>query len=154
MINRSFLTALLNMALAVILAILLLNKLDMVREHKQFAQETIENKVVPVDGDSTLTRNQTIITPVQVAPAKVGERPYVDYYDIIILMLLAGALGGVLCNLRGVFVNYRRDGEIPERLIVPYMVRPFTAAICGLFVYFVASMLVTSITPMAWAFRE
>jgi len=68
------------------------------------------------------------------------------FYDVLIMMLIAGSLGGVLCNLRGIFGYYRDENQLPEELHIPYLTRPFTAAVCGIFIYFVASLLITSIT--------
>lgn len=71
----------------------------------------------------------------------------VTFYIIVVLMILAGGLGGVLCNLRGFFMQFRKDeGGFPKNLEVPYYVRPFMGAGAGLFIYFVANFLITSIT--------
>lgn len=71
----------------------------------------------------------------------------VTFYSIVVLMILAGGLGGVLCNLRGFFIQFRKDeGGFPPNLEVPYYVRPFMGAGAGLFIYFVANFLITSIT--------
>jgi hypothetical protein len=71
----------------------------------------------------------------------------VTFYSIVVLMILAGGLGGVLCNLRGFFIQFRKDeGGFPLNLEVPYYVRPFMGAGAGLFIYFVANFLITSIT--------
>jgi hypothetical protein len=70
----------------------------------------------------------------------------ITFYDVLLMMLIAGALGGVLCNLRGIFSYYRDENQLPEELHIPYLTRPFTAAVCGIFIYFVASLLITSIT--------
>lgn len=70
------------------------------------------------------------------------------FYDILLMMLLAGGLGGVLCNLRGFFMHYRGgdNKSFPEHLEVPYYTRAFMGAGAGLFVYFVANFLIASIT--------
>jgi hypothetical protein len=81
----------------------------------------------------------------EVAPAG-KEKTGVSFLDLILLMFTAGALGGVLGNLRGFFAYYRDEGVFPEKLLVPYIVRPFAAAVCSLFAYFLASLLVVSIT--------
>lgn len=71
-----------------------------------------------------------------------------SFYDILLMMLLAGGLGGVLCNLRGFFMHYRGgdNKSFPEHLEVPYYTRAFMGAGAGLFVYFVANFLIASIT--------
>ena len=68
----------------------------------------------------------------------------VTFYSIVILMILAGGFGGVLCNLRGFFIQFRKDdGGFPATLEIPYYVRPFLGAGAGLFIYFVANFLIT-----------
>jgi cation transport ATPase len=71
----------------------------------------------------------------------------VTFYLIVLLMLISGALGGILCNLRGFFMHYREvDGYFPANLEIPYYVRPFMGGGAGIFVYFVANFLITSLT--------
>jgi Short C-terminal domain len=61
-------------------------------------------------------------------------------------VLVAGTLGGSLCNLRGVFTNLQRNrGYFPARLQIPFYVRPVTGAATGLCTFFVGSLLVTSL---------
>ena len=74
-----------------------------------------------------------------------------DYFDILLMMLFSGGLGGVLCNLRGFFEHFRDDFHFPKELFIPYLVRPLSAAVCGLFIFFVLNLLVTSITVEATA---
>lgn len=71
-----------------------------------------------------------------------------SFYDILLMMLLAGGLGGVLCNLRGFFMHFRGgdNKSFPAHLEVPYYTRAFMGAGAGLFVYFVANFLIASIT--------
>jgi hypothetical protein len=83
------------------------------------------------------------ITPLSKALIRKAS---LTFYDVLLMMLIAGALGGVLCNLRGIFGYYRDENQLPEELHIPYLTRPFTAAVCGVFIYFVASLLITSIT--------
>lgn len=66
--------------------------------------------------------------------------------DVLLLMLVAGGLGGILCNFRGLFAHLRDEHYFPAELEIPYYVRAVTGALCGLIVYFVASLLVVSIT--------
>lgn len=147
--SKSLLIAILNMALAVILSWALLGKLAQLKNEKQFAKEQVEIVKEPAAvSDSTGTGDSTkrvVITPLPVE-VKPGDKALVTFFDILVLMLLSGALGGVLCNLRGVFVYYRDEGGLPPDYVVPYLVRPFTAGICGLFIYFVFSMIITSVT--------
>ncbi|MBK8955271.1 MAG: SHOCT domain-containing protein [Saprospiraceae bacterium] len=80
-------------------------------------------------------------------PQKEPVDSGVTFYSIVLLMLISGALGGVLCNLRGFFMHYRADDiGFPANLEIPYYVRPFMGAGAGLFIYFVANFLITSIT--------
>jgi|GEM_PF-6680523 len=164
--TSSLIVTVLNVALAVALSWALMSKLNQLKTEKQFANEKVEIVKEPVpqseatevdvtDSTETETENattatpdstkRTIITPLptELAPGKKG---LVDFFDILLLMLISGALGGVLCNLRGIFVYYRDEGGLPEDYVVPYLVRPFTAGVCGLFIYFVLSLLITSIT--------
>lgn len=145
----SLAVTIINMALAVAFSWMLLSNLSHLKNEKQFAQEKVETVKVPVAGSDSLgtadSTTRTIITPL---PTRVqpGEKALVNFMDILVLMLIAGALGGVLCNLRGIFVYYRDEGGLPADYAIPYLVRPFTAGICGLFIYFVLSMVITSIT--------
>lgn len=75
-----------------------------------------------------------------------GKKAPVLFFHAILFTLLSGALGGVLCNLRGIFKYNMTDQALLERLIGSYYMRPFMAAICGMFTYFVANLLVTAIS--------
>jgi hypothetical protein len=67
--------------------------------------------------------------------------------DIIYIMLLTGALGGVLCNLRGIFARFRdENGTIGIELEVPFYIRPFSGALCGMMFFFVSSFFASSLT--------
>lgn len=160
--TSSLIVTVLNVALAVALSWALMGKLNQLKTEKQFANEKVEIVKEPVAQseateveatDSTETETaatpdstkRTIITPLPTELAS-GKKGLVDFFDILLLMLISGALGGVLCNLRGIFVYYRDEGGLPEDYVVPYLVRPFTAGVCGLFIYFVLSLLITSIT--------
>jgi hypothetical protein len=106
------------------------------------SMESVATTTTTARADST---KRTIITPLP-TELKAGKKGLVDFFDILLLMLISGALGGVLSNLRGIFVYYRDEGGLPPDYVVPYVVRPFTGGICGLFIYFVLSLMVTSIT--------
>ena len=164
--TSSLIVTVLNVTLAVALSWALMGKLNQLKTEKQFANEKVEivkepvpqNAATEVEAtDSTETETETaatatpdstkrtIITPLP-TELKAGKKGLVDFFDILLLMLISGALGGVLSNLRGIFVYYRDEGGLPEDYVVPYLVRPFTAGVCGLFIYFVLSLLITSIT--------
>lgn len=101
---------------------------------------------VNVAADTTSAEEAPAATPPAKVVKKAPASPGVTFVDVLLLMLTAGCLGGVLCNLRGFFEYYRDQKKFPEELILPYFVRPFSAAVCGLFAYFIASLLVVSIT--------
>lgn len=122
---------------------------------KQPESSPQKGKVEPSETDKTKnvadkTKNAAEKTKtdktLHTASVPESEKRFLDFFDILVLMLIAGALGGILCNLRGIFVYYRDEGELPRDLHVPYLVRPFTGAICGVFIYFVASFVITSVT--------
>jgi hypothetical protein len=75
-----------------------------------------------------------------------GKKTPVNFYHVMLFTLLAGALGGVLCNLRGIFKYSMEDAVLLEKMLLSYYIRPFMGAICGLFTYFVANLLVTSLS--------
>jgi hypothetical protein len=110
----------------------------------------------PAAKDSTSTATKPAETPqpvVVITPNPTpsvtwvsGKRQSVQFFHVILFTLLAGALGGVLCNLRGIFKYNMTDQALLERLIGSYYMRPFMAAICGMFTYFVANLLVTAIS--------
>ena len=145
----SLAVTIINIVLTVVLSWLLLSSLSHLKDEKQFAQEKVETVKVPVAGSDSLgsadSTTRTIITPLPTT-VQPGEKALVNFMDILLLMILSGALGGVLCNLRGIFVYYRDEGGLPADYTIPYLVRPFTAGVCGLFIYFVLSMVITSIT--------
>lgn len=152
---KSLAVTLFNMVLAVLLSWALLGNLSTLKNEKQFANEKVETvmEAAPASesDDSTFTAESgdsvkhTIITPLA-TELEPGKKGLVSFFDILILMLISGALGGVLSNLRGIFVYYRDEGGLPPDYVIPYVVRPFTAGICGLFIYFVLSLMITSIT--------
>jgi hypothetical protein len=77
----------------------------------------------------------------------------------LLSVLAAGALGATLCNLRGVFSQYRdTKGQFPAHLIIPYYVRPLTGMVTGLLSFFIGSLLVTSLSidavTQGWATLE
>jgi hypothetical protein len=71
----------------------------------------------------------------------------VTFYDIILLMILAGSLGGLLCNLRGFFMHFQSEQRsFPGNLEIPYYVRILLGGGAGLFIYFVANFMISSVT--------
>lgn len=75
-------------------------------------------------------------------------------FDTLLTMLVAGGAGGTLCNLRGLFrwmsIN---KGRFPKAYALPFVVRPFTGSLTGLFVFFVGNLLVAALAetrPRAW----
>lgn len=155
-----------NLVLAIGLSWWLLDQLNQVDKNRTFGSDGSQSESIlqldpakqqelPIDtllqdslqktGGNTAQMDTSVTN--QIAKERTQEdKKELGFYDILLLMLLAGALGGVLCNLRGIFEAYREQSTFPENLLVPYLIRPFTAGICGLFIYFVASLLVTSIT--------
>jgi hypothetical protein len=53
----------------------------------------------------------------------------------------AGGLGGITCNLRGLFEYYYEKEYLPDSYIEPYCVRPWMGAGCGLITFFLLSFL-------------
>lgn len=75
----------------------------------------------------------------------------------LLTMAVAGAAGGTLCNLRGLFRWISVQGDFPRRFEAPFYVRPFTGAMTGLFVFFVGHLLVTSLSQQStvhWRYLE
>ncbi len=146
-----------NIILTIILGIGILKMLEVTQKKYIVAfKEGIkieEIKNLKTELNIFLTKNDTSQVRKLEAQIKSKENDLkesgegVTFYFIVILMILAGGLGGVLCNLRGFFMQFRKDdGGFPATLEIPYYVRPFLGAGAGLFVYFVANFLITSIT--------
>lgn len=64
----------------------------------------------------------------------------------LVTLAVAGAAGGALCNLRGVFQWYTKEKGFPKKYAVPFYTRPLMGALTGLFTFFVASLVVTSLS--------
>ncbi|MBV6472161.1 MAG: hypothetical protein JPMHGGIA_00414 [Saprospiraceae bacterium] len=80
-------------------------------------------------------------------PAGAEVKSGVTFYDIILLMILAGSLGGLLCNLRGFFMHFQSEQRsFPGNLEIPYYVRILLGGGAGLFIYFVANFMISSVT--------
>jgi hypothetical protein len=62
-------------------------------------------------------------------------------------MLIAGALGGTLCNLRGLFKQIERNkGRFPAKFEVPFYIRPLTGTVTGLFTFFLSNLINSSLS--------
>ena len=80
-----------------------------------------------------------------------------DLLSMLTTMALAGAAGGTLCNLRGIFKWVSQEGGLPIRFETPFYIRPFTGALTGLFTFFVGQLLVASLserTTIHWRYLE
>jgi hypothetical protein len=65
----------------------------------------------------------------------------------LVTVVVAGMLGGTVCNLRGIFTHTQnKGGLLPTRLQIPYYVRPPTGAVTGLLTFFLGHLLVTSLS--------
>lgn len=88
-------------------------------------------------GDSPLTQPQTVLLPT------------------LITMLIAGAAGGTLCNLRGIFKYNAQKGKFPAKFEKPFYIRPFMGAATGLFVFFLGNFINSSLSDassQSWAY--
>jgi hypothetical protein len=65
----------------------------------------------------------------------LAQLPLILLYTLATIAV-AGAAGGVLCNLRDIFKHNAEEGMFPARFEVPFYVRPFTGAASGLFTFF------------------
>ena len=77
----------------------------------------------------------------------------------LVTVLVAGVLGGTLCNLRGLFTHLQeKGGRFPARLKIPFYIRPLTGSVTGLLTFFVGSLLVNSLavdaTTLGWESLE
>jgi hypothetical protein len=144
----------LNLIATIMLGIGLLCTLE-VTQNKYIEAIKIEKSIKRLTNDLNLFKEKNDTLQVRKLEEQIKseesslESPetVVTFYDIVILMLIAGGLGGILCNLRGFFMQFRKDeGGLPIHLVIPYYVRPFMGAGAGLFIYFVTNFLITSIT--------
>ncbi len=81
-----------------------------------------------------------------------------DLLSMLTTMALAGAAGGTLCNLRGIFKWVSQEGGLPIRFETPFYIRPFTGALTGLFTFFVGQLLIASLSERTatihWRYLE
>lgn len=97
--------------------------------------------------DSLITTVNNGVENLQTLAQQQEDHESVTFFDILLMMMLAGSLGGVLCNLRGFFIHFRsEEASFPDNLHIPYYTRAFLGGGAGLFIYFVASFLITSVT--------
>ncbi len=95
--------------------------------------------------DSINTKKETTTNLSETSELKKKE--LVNFLDMLVVMFLAGMLGGVLANLRGVFEFYREEKGFPNHLFIPYLIRPLTAAISGLLIFFISHLIISSTAP-------
>ncbi len=154
---------LINFVLTVVFAVWMLALLNKAEE-KYLAQEKAKQKIeASAQARQQVLQRHATLTDAQKdsLAKKEAQNPHnqpepgakeeipdgVTFYEILLMMLLAGSLGGVLCNLRGFFMHYRGDEKyFPVHLQVPYYTRAFLGGGAGLFIYFVASFMITSVT--------
>ena len=85
----------------------------------------------------------------QQGPSAVRTSQKLDLWLVLLALatfFCAGGLGGVVCNLRGIFKYYAELGELPRKFYVPYAVRPWMGASSGLITFFVLSFLNTALS--------
>jgi hypothetical protein len=90
------------------------------------------------------------------AAANVDHLLLLDLFmSTLLTMMAVGALGGMLCNLRGLFQNIvEKNGGFPEMLVLPFYTRPFVGAITGMIVFFIGTLLTNALsiesTNLGW----
>lgn len=89
-------------------------------------------------------KNELDKTQMQIMIKNTNESKRINLLDVLLAMCISGLLGGVLANLRGVFEFYREINKFPDKLFIPYLIRPLTAILSGLFVFFLANTIVSS----------
>lgn len=96
-----------------------------------------------MDGDFPADDTVVETAALPAAPPASSEAPVGDPRMIAFVLFaitLAGALGGALSNLRGVFEFTRENaGEFPAYLELPFYLRPVSGMLCGLFTFFVST---------------
>jgi hypothetical protein len=90
----------------------------------------------------TISSTETESESAAAEPADTKEKQPADPMMITYVLWaisLAGGLGGVLCNLRGVFEFERDKSFFPAYLELPFYLRPVSGVLCGLFTFFVST---------------
>lgn len=83
---------------------------------------------------------QEVVSPaVDAAPEETPQTDPRMISYVLWAISLAGGLGGVLSNLRGVFGFTRDQSYFPAYLELPFYLRPVSGVLCGLFTFFVSS---------------
>jgi hypothetical protein len=61
----------------------------------------------------------------------------------MLTLVLAGGMGRMQCNLRGIFKHCHKDEDpgFPARVALPFVIGPGTGAMVGLTIFFVATLL-------------
>lgn len=102
--------------------------------------ETSVTVAPTLKGDSVKTTVTTDTIPHPIEPAQNSNKGTTGMISYVLLaILLAGGLGGALCNLRGIFQFARDNSFFPTYLEIPFYLRPISGMICGLFTFFVGS---------------
>jgi hypothetical protein len=88
-----------------------------------------------------------VVSQVPVSYAELAKTPSMRHALIrtIVILSLAGALGGILCNLRGIYRNLNENGVLPRKDQVPFYLRPFLGALNGVFVFFLGHLIVSAL---------
>ncbi len=75
--------------------------------------------------------------------------------NTLMTMLVAGAAGGALANLREFLLLGRRQNGVPVRLEVPLYLRPLSSAVMGVLIFFLLQFFVAVLsvggTTQGWA---
>lgn len=75
--------------------------------------------------------------------------------NTLFTMLIAGAAGGALANLRDFLTIGQQHSGLPERLEVPFYLRPLTAGVMGVVVFFLTNFFIAVLsvgsTTQGWA---
>ena len=66
---------------------------------------------------------------------------------ILICTLLAGGLGGVLSNLRGIYYAFSTFGQFDSKYEIPYYLRPVMGMINGMFAFLVSNFFTYNFNP-------
>ena len=103
---------------------------------------------VPIvrDDSSAISAETETVSPAEPEPQeKRLVHPMMIAY-VLWAISLAGGLGGVLCNLRGVFEFERDKTYFPAYLELPFYLRPVSGILCGLFTFFVSTFFAGALT--------
>lgn len=113
----------------------------------QFVADTVKSKFKD-DFEILKTRTDQVLLKKGYQP-KTTVISGVCFVYVLIIMGIAGLLGGLLANFRGFFEIEREEKVFPEYLYFPYLIRPLTGGLCGLFVFFLTNSLLISPSVVA-----